>query len=188
VRAAPSLPLHSHGFTLLEALTTLAVLALLAAMALPAWAHWRARSGVAGVAHEFEALLQQARAHAWATGESVQLAFEAAGSGACLLAHTGERGACRCPATSTLPAPAGTCASGARLLQQAWWPAAAGVSVTANVSAMRLDALHGTVSPAGTVRVASPLGPALHQVVNVMGRVRTCVPATAPAWSGVAPC
>ena len=172
----------------MEALTTLAVLALLAAVALPAWAQWRARTGVAGVAHEFEALLQQARAHAWATGESVQLAFEAAAAGACLLVHTGERGACRCPANSALPTPAADCAAGARLLQHAWWPAGAGVSVSANVAAMRLDALHGTVSPAGTVRVASPLGPALHQVVNVMGRVRTCVPAAAPAWSGVAPC
>jgi type IV fimbrial biogenesis protein FimT len=187
-RAAQPGSIHSRGFTLLEILTALAVLALLATMALPAWAQWRARTGVAGVAHEFEALLQQARAHAWATGESVQLAFAAAGTGACLLVHTGERGACQCPAAPAVPAPAGSCAAGARLLQHAWWPAGAGVSVSANVSAMRLDALHGTVSPAGTVRVASPLGPALHQVVNVMGRVRTCVPAAAPAWSGVAPC
>jgi type IV fimbrial biogenesis protein FimT len=74
------------------------------------------------------------------------------------------------------------------VLQQAHWPATSGVAVSANVSAMRLDALRGTVTPAGTVRVASPLGPALHQVVNVMGRVRTCVPASAPGWAGVAPC
>ncbi|MEN9417201.1 MAG: hypothetical protein RI988_821 [Pseudomonadota bacterium] len=178
----------TSGFTLLEALTALAVLALLAALALPSWAQWRARTGVAGVAHEIEALLQQARAHAWATGESVQLEFDAARAGACVLAHTGERGACRCPANPVPPGAPGPCSAGARLLQHAWWPAGAGVSVSANVVAMRLDALHGTVSPAGTVRVASPLGPALHQVVNVMGRVRTCVPATAPAWSGVAPC
>jgi type IV fimbrial biogenesis protein FimT len=60
--------------------------------------------------------------------------------------------------------------------------------ISANVASMRLDAARGTVTPAGTVRVASPLGPVLHQVVNVMGRVRTCVPALAPGWPGVAPC
>lgn len=175
---------HPRGFTLLEALTALAVLSLLAALALPPLGQVRARVGVAGVAHEFEALLQQGRAHAWATGEAVHLAFEHAAAGACLLVHTGERGDCRC-ATPPLHAP---CSGQARLLQQAHWPAAAGVSVSANVASMRLDALRGTVSPTGTVRVASPLGPALHQVVNVMGRVRTCVPASAPGWSGVAPC
>ena len=179
-----ALPRSRSGFTLLEVLTALAVLALAAALALPALGQMRARAGVSGVAHEFEALLQQGRAHAWATGEAVHLAFSRPASGACLLVHTGERGDCRCEAPS---APA-SCEAGARLLEQAHWPAASGVTVSSNVASMRLDAGRGTVTPAGTVRVASPLGPALHQVVNVMGRVRTCVPESAPGWPGVAPC
>lgn len=179
-----SLPCRSPGFTLIEALAAVAVLALLAALALPQFGQWRARWGVAGAAHEFEALLQQGRAHAWATGEAVHLAFQGAASGACVMLHTGERDDCRCPEQ---PAPA-TCSGGARLLQQARWPVAAGVVVSSNVASMRLDALRGTVTPAATVRLASPLGPALHQVVNVMGRVRTCVPDSAPGWPGVAPC
>ena len=179
-----ALPRRPAGFTHLELLAAVAVLALLAAAALPSLGQWRARTGVAGVAHEFEALLQQGRAHAWATGEAVHLAFHPAAAGACVLLHTGERGACRC---EVQPANA-ACTGQARLLQQARWAGESGVSVSANVASIQLDALRGTVSPAGTVRVASAQGPALHQVVNVMGRVRTCVPAAAPAWAGVAPC
>jgi type IV fimbrial biogenesis protein FimT len=167
-----ALPRPPSGFTLPEVLTALAVLALTAVLALPQLGQMRARAGVSAVAHELEALVQQGRAHAWATGE------------ACLLVHTGERGDCRCE----LPSAPAACQGTAQLLQQAHWPATSGVAVSANVTAMRLDALRGTVTPAGTVRVASPLGPALHQVVNVMGRVRTCVPASAPGWAGVAPC
>jgi type IV fimbrial biogenesis protein FimT len=177
-------PRRTTGFTLLETLAAVSVLALAAALALPQLGQSRARWGVAAAAHEFEALLQQGRAHAWATGEAVHLAFQGAASGACVVLHTGERDDCRCPPH---PAPA-TCTGGARLLEQAHWPAAGGVVVSSNVASMRLDAQRGTVTPAATVRLASPLGPALHQVVNVMGRVRTCVPATAPGWPGVAPC
>jgi type IV fimbrial biogenesis protein FimT len=179
-----ALPRPPSGFTLPEVLTALAVLALTAVLALPQLGQMRARAGVSAVAHELEALVQQGRAHAWATGEAVHLAFEWAASGACLLVHTGERGDCRCE----LPSAPAACHGTAQVLQQAHWPATSGVAVSANVTAMRLDALRGTVTPAGTVRVASPLGPALHQVVNVMGRVRTCVPASAPGWAGVAPC
>lgn len=179
-----ALPRRPAGFTLLELLAAAAVLALLAAVSLPQLGQWRARAGVAGAAHELEALLQQGRAHAWATGEAVHVAFHTLASGACVLLHTGGRGDCRCDA----PPERAVCDDTARLLEQAYWPAGAGVSVSANVTSMQLDALRGTVSPAGTVRVASPLGPVLHQVVNVMGRVRTCVPASAPDWAGVAPC
>lgn len=51
---------------------------------------------------------------------------------------------------------------------------------------MLFDGTRGTVSPTGTVRVIGSDGRALHKVVNVMGRVRTCSPQR--SISGYRPC
>jgi type IV fimbrial biogenesis protein FimT len=52
---------------------------------------------------------------------------------------------------------------------------AGGVNVIANVASMRFDQTNGTVSPAGTIRVATN-GSEVRHVVNIMGRVRSCSP------------
>ena len=48
--------------------------------------------------------------------------------------------------------------------------------VQANVASILFDPVHGTSTPAGTVRVIGSTGRELRHVVNVMGRVRTCSP------------
>ena len=52
----------------------------------------------------------------------------------------------------------------------------AGIVLTANVRSIAFDPLRGTTTPAATVRVAARDGAAVHQVVNIMGRVRSCSP------------
>ena len=57
--------------------------------------------------------------------------------------------------------------------------ARSGLSVAANVGSLRFDPRLGTATPAGTLRVASTSGEAVHHVVNLAGRVRSCSPQAA---------
>jgi type IV fimbrial biogenesis protein FimT len=47
------------------------------------------------------------------------------------------------------------------------------------VASMRFDPLHGTSTPTGTLRVVGANERAIHHVVNIMGRVRSCSPQAA---------
>jgi type IV fimbrial biogenesis protein FimT len=61
--------------------------------------------------------------------------------------------------------------------------------VQANVASILFDPLHGTSTPTGTLRVVADSGRAVHHVVNIMGRVRTCSPAgAAPVVAGYRVC
>ena len=46
-------------------------------------------------------------------------------------------------------------------------------AITASVL---FDPLHGTSTPSATFRILGRQGKAIHQVINVMGRVRSCTP------------
>lgn len=178
------------GLTLVELLGVLALLGALLAGGLPAWASWQARRLVTAAAGEFESELQRARLHALATGEAVHLAFRTAGGRTCQLLHTGRSGRCRCEAAPGDPgaAPQVHCEEGARLLRLVVWPLPGGLQVQSNAGSLAFEPLHGTVTPTATVRIAGPQGTALAQVINVMGRVRRCVPLGAVPWPGLPPC
>ena len=53
------------------------------------------------------------------------------------------------------------------------------VSLLANVGSVLFDPLHGTISPTGTLRLVGTDARAVHHVVNIMGRVRSCSPQAA---------
>jgi type IV fimbrial biogenesis protein FimT len=55
-------------------------------------------------------------------------------------------------------------------------PDSGNVRLQSNVRSLLFDGTRGTVSPTGTVRVIGADGRAVHQVVNVLGRVRACSP------------
>ena len=65
-------------------------------------------------------------------------------------------------------------------------PAGERVRVTANVGSIAFDPLHGTSTPTGTLRLVDARGRAVHHIVNVMGRVRSCTPGG--AVNGYRPC
>ena len=65
-------------------------------------------------------------------------------------------------------------------------PAGRPVTVQANVASMLFHPVRGTTTPAATVKVLGANGYAIHHVVNIMGRVRSCTPGT--AIPGYKPC
>jgi type IV fimbrial biogenesis protein FimT len=61
-----------------------------------------------------------------------------------------------------------------------------GVAVAANVRSLVFEPTRGTVTPTATLRVEGARA-AVHQVVNIMGRIRSCTP-DAAAMPGYKAC
>jgi type IV fimbrial biogenesis protein FimT len=171
-RRAPS------GFTLVE---TLAVLALLAALALAAVAFAPdavERRRLAAVADQALSALHAARVEAQAQGRTVRVSALGDAGGSCLVVHTGPREACVCP-----PVGSPQCEVPARLVAAVASAPSAGIALRANAASAVYDPVLGTVTPTLTLQLTGSRGTELRHVVNLTGRVRSCVAAGAmPGW------
>ncbi|HSN31534.1 MAG TPA: GspH/FimT family protein [Ideonella sp.] len=168
------------GLTLVEAVAAMAVAAVLAGAAVPSFKQMNARRQVEAPSVELATDLLYARSEAIARNESVRVSFFAPAAGACYVLHTGDAGDCSCSGS----APA-SCTNGAREIKTVLIPAGRGVTLQSNVASMLFHPVRGTTTPAGTVKVQGS-GYAIHHVVNIMGRVRSCTPAG--AMPGYKPC
>jgi type IV fimbrial biogenesis protein FimT len=156
----------------------LALLAALAGAGLPDWQGARQRRAVEGTAAELQAWLQDARSQVMARREGAWLHLgRTPDGGPCLLLHAGARAAdCRCEAGA--PACEGDLRPWRSLRREG-----AGVRLTANVAAMRLEPRRGQIVPAGTLRLHSADGRTeLRLIVNPLGRVRACATAGLAGW------
>jgi type IV fimbrial biogenesis protein FimT len=166
----------SRGLTLVESVVTLAVFAIAAASAAPRLQGLLDARRLDGLATGLAADLQLARNEAIARDQPVRITAHA--TQACYVIHTGAAASCDCAGAG-----AATCTSGAQQIRTVHWNAADGIVVQANSASMVFDPLHGTASPTGSWRVISADGRAIHQIVNVMGRVRSCAGAgTVPGY------
>jgi type IV fimbrial biogenesis protein FimT len=161
-----------RGLTLIEACLVLAILAVLTSLAVPSFAALRTRIVLDGAASDLRADLHHARSAAVMRNEAVRVSFYDQGAaGQCRIVHTGERNDCRCDANGNA-----MCVNGAQALAATHIAADLPVRMQANVPSMRFDPTLGTVSPTGTVCTTAKDGRAVHHVVNLMGRVRSCAP------------
>jgi type IV fimbrial biogenesis protein FimT len=158
------------GASLIEASIALAILGTLAGSVLPGWEQARERRALEAASAQLVTDLQLARSLAVSQGQPVRLRVNAAQ--ACYVIHTGPAAACSCSGTG--PA---SCSDGATALRVASLPGDGRLRLSSSSSSMLFDTDRGTVSPTGTVRVLADDGRAVHHVVNIMGRVRTCSPA-----------
>ena len=163
-----------RGVTLVEACIVMAVTAILATTAAPGMQDLIDTRRLDGAATLLATDIQFVRTEAVARNTPVRLSFHTTTDGSCYVVHTGNAAQCDCTAAG--PA---QCTGGAVQIKTVRVPAADHVSVQSNAASMLADPLHGTVTPTGTVRVGGANGRAVHHVVNVMGRVRSCSPLAA---------
>jgi len=162
---------RTRGFSLVEACVTVSVLAVILGSVAPSFAQLRQKVEIEGVANQLETDIQFARSEAVSRAEPLRLTFASSAGASCYVIHTGDAGDCRCGDNGRTD-----CAADAQELKTVLLPASGRVRMQSNARSMLFDGTRGTVSPTGTVRVIGSDGRALHQVVNVMGRVRTCSP------------
>lgn len=172
-------PKHSQrGISLIEAMIVVVVTAIVAATAAPSLAAFIDGRRLDSAAHALAADVQFVRTEAVARNRPIRLSFHASAATSCWVVHTGLAAQCSC--ANEGPA---VCTGGAAEIKTVVLGAADRVVVQTNVASILFDPLHGTSTPTGTLRLIDPRGRAVHHIVNVMGRVRSCTPAGAvPGW------
>ena len=172
---------HAHanahaqlGFTLIEACIVMVIVAILATTAAPGMQDLIDSRRLDGSAAQLATDVQFLRTEAVARNLPVRMTFQATADGSCYVLHTGNSVQCTCGAAG--PA---TCIGNAIQIKTVRMPSTDRVSLQPNVSSLLADPLHGTVTPTGTLRVVGTGSRAIHHVVNIMGRVRSCSPLAA---------
>lgn len=163
---------RQRGLSLVETTVTLGLAAIVAGLAAPHLSTVLELRRLDGAASQLAGDLQFARGEALARNRPVRLSIDAAQG--CYLVHTGAAEDCRCFAA----APA-TCSGGAQAIRGAAWTGADRLALQSSSNSLLFDPRHGTATPSATLRVVAADGRAIHHVVNVMGRLRTCSPLAA---------
>ena len=163
---------RARGLSLIESMCCAAVTATLMGSALPTFDDLAQRLRLQSAGAELLADLQLARSTAMLRAEPVRLSWQAvAGAGVCYVVHTGNATQCGCGADL-----APHCEAGVEVMRAVVLPAADAISLTAATKSVLFDARRGTVTPTATFKLNDRRGRALHLVVNIMGRVRSCSP------------
>ena len=162
---------HQRGITLVEVCAVICIGSILAAAAAPNLQGLIDSRRLDGVATLLATDIQFARSEAVARNLPVRLSFYANANGNCYVVHTGNADQCTCDTSG--PA---TCNGDALQVKTVALTTADRVSLQTNVASVLFDPLHGTSTPTGTLRLVGQQGRAVHHVINVMGRVRSCSP------------
>ena len=175
-RQAPSAPRsrldRTQGLGLIELLVCLAITTILLAGAMQALRGLSTRQALEATAALLETDLRHARSLALATDAPVRFEVQAPGAQTtCYLIYSGPAGSCTCRADGTAQ-----CLADSRAWRVAAQDTRQGIRILHSGRALTFDAGKGTVTPTATLVVSDADGQAIHQVVNIMGRVRSCSP------------
>ncbi|MEO8312392.1 MAG: GspH/FimT family pseudopilin [Caldimonas sp.] len=172
---------RQRGLTLLELAIVVAIAALVAAAAAPSFMALIDARRLDSAATRLAADIQLARSEAIARNRSLRLSIFSGTGASCWIVHSGSAADCSCDSDA-----GAVCIGSARAIRSVVLPSNERVSVAGNVASIAFDPMHGTSTPTGTLRLTGARGSAVHHIVNVVGRVRSCSPAGAVA--GYSPC
>lgn len=160
-----------RGLTLVELMITLTITAIAVGAAVPSFNKARERRHLDGVAAQVVTDLRHARSLSVAHGANLRFSVRRSAAGSCYVVHSGAAADCSCA-----PDGSSSCRNGAKAFQSVGFPAGGQVQLASNSTSMLFDADRGTVTPTGTLRVQTASGASVHQVISLMGRVRSCSP------------
>lgn len=170
-----------RGVTLIESLIVMAITAVTAGVALPGYRQARETRLLEGAAAQVRADLQYARSLAVSRNETLRVSFVNAADATCYVVHTGPAVTCECTADGRA-----ICDGDPEILRMVRLDAKSPLKLQSSSRSIAFDAVKGTITPTATVQTLASSGSAIHQIINVMGRVRTCSPA--PALPGFKAC
>ena len=165
---------RQRGVTLVEAGVVLAVTVILATTAAPGLQGLIDARRLDGAATLLATDIQLARTETVARNQPLRLSFYPSPAGSCYVIHTGAAAQCRCDADG--PA---QCEGDAREIRTVTIASAERLALQSNVASVLFDPLHGTATPTATLRVLGAGDRAVHHVINILGRVRSCSPQAA---------
>jgi type IV fimbrial biogenesis protein FimT len=149
----------------------MAVVAILLALATTDMSRLHDRRRLEAAAAQLETDLMATRSLAVARDRGVRLGFESTPLFSCYVIHAGGPDDCHCTGDATA-----ICRPGVESWRTVMFDAAGPVFLRSNVRSILFDGTKGTSTPAGTLRLIGRDGSAIHQVINIMGRVRSCSP------------
>jgi type IV fimbrial biogenesis protein FimT len=182
-RHSPPANAHQRGVTAVESLIVLSTAAVALGAALPGLQASKAQRHLDGSAAQLETDIQHARSLAVAQHRNLRMSFFRDSHGSCYVVHSGPAGSCQCTPTGEA-----LCSGGTQAARSHRFTADSAVQLQANVSGITFDANKGTVTPTTTLRLAASETRSVNVVVNVMGRVRNCAPASATDVRGYTRC
>ena len=180
-RPAPGQRRAQTGVTLVESMVTVSVLGVITSLAAPSFDGAIQRRHLEGAAAQLETDIHHTRMLAVARNAPLRISFEANAAGSCYVIHTGAANQCSCAAGG-----APVCQGAAQAERSVHFPAGGPVSLKFNSRSIQFEPLKGTSTPTATLQFSTRQGAAIHQVMNIMGRVRSCSPA--PGLSGYRAC
>lgn len=167
-----------RGLGMVELLCSMAITGAVLGQALPAFQTVQQRQLLSAQAAALETDVQYARSQARAMNRPVRLTLQATDDGgSCYMVHTGAAAQCRCDAAGRA-----SCDVGARLFQVSSQALSSGVSLGRTGRSVVFDAGKGTVTPTATFVLANREGQIVHQIVNIVGRTRSCTPNATPGY------
>jgi type IV fimbrial biogenesis protein FimT len=164
-----------RGVSLIETMSVVCVVSLAIGTAMPSLGSLRQKADLAGAAAQIETDVQFARSQAVALNRTVQLTLREANGATCYIVHTGPAADCTCNGQEP---GASSCEDGSQLLRAVSFASQGMVQVRSASKSITFDPVRGTVTPTATLRVEARDGRRIHQIVNLLGRVRSCSPQT----------